>query len=129
MRRAYASAYPHRPVPTDAELVELGQAEVLSFVDEDVEREAERAQTKAECERLSAGWVVCDHDGAPVSREVRHDVVCATCGVASVMVMRGSGRLLKIEYLFFIFVKLGRVVYVNVGGERFLGHKSKSFGG
>ena len=55
-------------------------------------------------EGLSAGWVVCDHDGAPVSREVRHDVVCATCGVASVMVMRGSGRLSKIEYLFFIFV-------------------------
>ena len=27
--------------------------------------------------------LVCDHDGAPVSREVRHDVVCATCGVAS----------------------------------------------
>ena len=70
----------------------------------DVEREAERAQMKAECERLSAGWVVCDHDGAPVSREVRHDVVCATCGVASVMVMRGSGRLSKIEDVFLVFV-------------------------
>ena len=61
-------------------------------------------EASARPRRLSAGWVVCDHDGAPVSREVRHDVVCATCGVASVMVMRGSGRLLKIEYLFFIFV-------------------------
>ena len=53
MRRAYATAYPHRPVPTDAELVELGHAEVLSFVDEDVEREAEIAEWER-CAQCSA---------------------------------------------------------------------------
>ena len=66
---------------------------------------------KANCHVPQATWserpvAMCEHDGALVSRDVRHHVVCATCGVASVMVMRGSGRLSKIEYLFFIFVKL-----------------------
>ena len=67
MRRAYAIAHPHRPVPTDAEKIELWNAEVLSFADEDVDLEVERAKWEeeqarcAECATESEGASATEH--------------------------------------------------------------------